>query len=74
MATTMAVLVFGGALSASLWAIVATVRPELERIVDLLKHGPVLTPELVPAATARSSLREVRVRAIRRPASLRAAA
>jgi hypothetical protein len=74
MTTTMAVLVFGSALGASVWAIVATVRPEFDRIVDLLKHGPVATPQLAPAAAGRSTLRNVRVRAIRRAAPLRAAA
>jgi hypothetical protein len=74
MATTMAVLVFGGALSASVWAIAATVRPELDRIVDLLKHGPVATPSLPTLAPARSSMRDVRVRSVRQVSRMRAAA
>ena len=74
MATILAVVVFGGALVATVWAMIATVRPRLDQIVDLLKHGPVATPTLTPAVAARSSLRDVKVRSIRRVAPLRAAA
>ena len=74
MATIVEVVVFGGALAATVWAMFATIRPRLDQIVDLLKHGPVATPALIPAVAARSSVRDVKVRSIRRVAPLRAAA
>ena len=58
----LSVLVFGGALTASSYAIWATVRPELARIVDLLANGPVATPLVSAPVPARNSLRSVRVR------------
>jgi hypothetical protein len=74
MATTMAVLVFGGALSASVWAMIATVRPQMDRILDLLKHGAVARSALPAPAPARSTIRNVTVRSVRSHSSLRAAA
>lgn len=58
------ILVFGGAFVASVYAIFATLRPELARIGDLLANGPVMIPTLVTPVPARSSLRNVRVRSL----------
>jgi hypothetical protein len=74
MATFVAVMVFGGALAATVWAIVATLRPALARIVDLLRHGPAETVAIPALPAVRSTLRDVRVRPVRRAMPLRAAA
>ena len=55
-------VIFGGALTASGYAIWATVRPELARIADLLVHGPVATPLATAPVPSRTSARTVRVR------------
>ncbi len=60
----LSVMVFGGALTASTYAIWATVRPELARIGDLLANGPVATPLVATPVPARTSLRSVRVREV----------
>lgn len=68
------VLVFGGALSAASWSMWTTVRPEMARIVDLLVHGPVVTPMLPVPVAARSMARAIRMRPVLSPAPRRAAA
>ena len=71
----LSILVFGAALAVSAYVIYTTIRPELARIVDLLANGPVAMPTLVSPVPARSTIRNVRVRALpaaRQP--LRAAA
>ena len=55
-------LVLGATLTGSVWAIWSTVRPQARRIVDLLVHGPVVTPTLPAPVPARSNLRNVSVR------------
>ena len=60
----LSILVFGTALAASVYAIWATVRPEVARIADLLANGPVATPVMAVPVPARSSLRNVTVRAL----------
>jgi len=74
MATMVAVVVFAASMAAAVWAIYATIRPELARIGDLLRHGPVATVPALPVATARVAAREAMVRAARTRARLRAAA
>ena len=74
MATTMAILVFSGALAAAVWTIYATLRPELARIADLLRHGPVETVPALPAFTVRGAARVVSGRSIRQSVPMRAAA
>jgi hypothetical protein len=74
MAMFMAVLVFGAALTVAVWAMYATVKPELARIRDLLIHGPVLSPAPARHMAVRSIVRDVRVSQVRSLALLRAAA
>jgi hypothetical protein len=67
-------LVFGAALATSVWTLVATVRPQGARIVDLLVNGPVVTslaPALVPG---RARVRNVTPRLVYSPVARRAAA
>ena len=74
MATIMEMLVLGAALTAAVWAIFATIKPELARIADLLKHGPVATPAPVRNVAVRTIIRDVRVLPVRSQPPLRAAA
>ena len=74
MATMVAVMVFAASMAAAVWAIFATIHPELARIGDLLRHGPVTAVPALPTATARSAAREAMSRTARTPARLRAAA
>ena len=74
MATMVAVMVFAASMTAAMWTIYATVRPELARIGDLLRHGPVTSVPALPVATARIAARDAMARAARTPARLRAAA
>jgi hypothetical protein len=68
-------LLFSAALTASIWAIVATVAPKLPLIAHLLRHGPILASEL--PAQPRSTVRGASIRVSAsglRSAGLRAAA
>ena len=67
-------LVFGAALAVSIWALVATIRPEAERIVDLLVNGPALTPLAPALVPGRARVRNVTPRSVYSPAARRAAA
>ncbi len=60
----LSILVFVTTLAVSTYAIWATIRPELARIVDLLANGAVILPTLAVTVPARSSLRNVRVRLV----------
>ena len=62
--TILSILIFGATLAASVYAIWATVKPELARIVDLLVNGPVAMPVMAAPVPARSSLRNVTVRSL----------
>jgi hypothetical protein len=70
----LSIFVFGATLATSVYAIWATVRPELARIIDLLSNGPVATQMIAAPAPARSSLRNVRVQAMTLRSTRRAAA
>ena len=74
MSTMMAIVVFSGSFGAATWSIYATLRPELARIADLLRHGPVETVPALPAFTARGTARVVSGRAVRSSAPMRAVA
>jgi hypothetical protein len=67
-------LVFGAALAASVWAMVATVRPQVARIVDLLVNGPVMTPLAPALVPGRSRVRNVTPRQLYSSVARRAAA
>jgi hypothetical protein len=62
--TILSFLVFGATLSASVYAIWATVQPEFARIVDLLRNGPVATPLIAAPVPARASMRNVSSRSL----------
>ncbi len=60
----LSILVFGAGLAAAVYALVATVRPELARIIDLLANGPIATTTQPAPVPARSTLRNVTVRGV----------
>lgn len=62
------ITIFGGALTAAVWAMFTTIRPELQRIADLLANGPAMTSTVATLVPARSTMRDVRVQ--RMPAQL----
>lgn len=69
----LSLLLFGTALTAAVWSIVATVRPQLGRILFLLQYGPLTAPALPPAPRVTLRGRPVPMR-MTVPARLRAAA
>jgi hypothetical protein len=74
MATMLAVMVFGTALAGAAWAIFATIQPEVARIGDLLRHGPVPGVEPPRQVAVRSATRDFRLRSAPVRSTLRAAA
>jgi hypothetical protein len=60
----LSIFVFGATLAVSIYAIWATVRPELARIADLLANGPVAQPTSAGPVPARGNPRSVSVRAV----------
>ncbi|MES2442453.1 MAG: hypothetical protein V4574_06450 [Pseudomonadota bacterium] len=67
------ILLFGAAFAASIWAMIATIRPRFGRILFLLQYGPLTASALPPAPRVTLRGRPVPMR-MTVPARLRAAA
>lgn len=73
----LAFLFFAAVMALSFWAMIATVRPQLTRIIDLLINGPVQAMSMPLRPAARGGLRDVRISPVHcrpAPAALRVAA